>query len=287
MQSLALETVRQYSQNGYLFPLDVFDADEVEQLLTQIEYARVVAKQIDSTNQLPNSIDQYFRLNVHLMLPCIYAAATTPALLDKVESILGKNILLWSAEFFIKSPQSTKIVTWHQDLTYWGLGDTEDELTAWIALSDVTVAAGCMRFLPSSHKHTLLPHQDTFDVNNLLSRGQELTVDVDESKAVNVELKPGQVSFHHGKIFHASGPNTTDEPRIGLVLRFLTPQVKQLVAKKDYAMQVRGVDETNHWIHLAPPTYPFQEDYIQLYSKIKQDQMTAFAEDAAQQIHVG
>ena len=60
---------------------------------------------------------------------------------------------------FTKEPQSPKIVSWHQDLTYWGLDDAT-EITYWVALSDASVASGCMQFVAGSHKQLLVPHHD-------------------------------------------------------------------------------------------------------------------------------
>jgi ectoine hydroxylase-related dioxygenase (phytanoyl-CoA dioxygenase family) len=219
------------------------------------------------------------------LLPFVYHVATAPQLLDRVESILGPDVLLWSAEFFIKGARTDKIVSWHQDLTYWGLGETDDEVTAWLALSEVNVESGCMRFVPGSHHQKLLPHRDTFDDNNLLSRGQEVAVEVDENQAVDVELHPGQLSLHHGRIFHSSGPNRSDQDRIGLAFRFLTPAVKQQVSERDYAMQVRGIDAQQNWIHVAPPTRSFAPSDLELYRRIGEDQREALADGAAQEMH--
>ena len=278
MGSLSSQTVADYQRDGYLFPLNLFSQAEVDQMLEEFEAARN-----DFHRQsLSQDFSYYSRKNAHLIFPFVYKAAASPDLLDMVESIMGANLLLWGAEFFIKPANTPKIVTWHQDLTYWGLGETDDELTAWIALSDVTVDSGCMKFIPGSHKQRILPHHDTFDEDNLLSRGQQVSVDVDESAAVNVELNPGQVSFHHGHMFHASGPNGCDYDRIGLVLRFLTPEVKQLVSSRDYAMQMRGLDGTDHWIHVAPPSENFQPHYLDIYSKVGKDQSMALAQGADQ-----
>ena len=270
-----------YQRNGYLFPLDVFDDDQVTTILAELDQAREDAL----SKGLEAELDRLLRANVHYLLPFVSETAKSPQLLDRVQSILGPDLLLWSAEFFIKGANTDKIVSWHQDLTYWGLGETDDEITAWVALSDVTVESGCMRFLPGSHQHNLLPHRDTFDATNLLSRGQEVAVDVDENDAVNVILKPGQVSLHHGRIFHASGPNCCGHDRIGLVFRFLTPSVRQLVSKRDYAMMVRGIDSGKNWIHVAPPTRNLDAAGLRLHERIRRDQSAALAEGANQELH--
>jgi len=224
--ALAPEQIDQYQRDGFLFPLDVFDNNRVVNILEQLEHTRTVARE----QGLESELTQLLRTNTHYILPFVSEMVRAPQLLDRVESILGPNILLWSAEFFIKDAHTDKIVSWHQDLTYWGLGETNQEMTAWLALSDVNVVSGCMRFVAGSHHQQIVPHRDTFDAANLLSRGQEVAVDVAEDDAVDVILDPGQVSFHHGRMFHASGPNRSARDRIGLAFRFITPEVKQLVA---------------------------------------------------------
>lgn len=275
------EQVGRYQADGYLFPLDAFNGPQVEMILAELAQAQTDAIALDLESEWP----RLSRNNAHYLLPFVYQVATAPRLLDPVASILGPDLLLWSAEFFIKGARSDKIVTWHQDLTYWGLGETDEEVTAWVALSEVNLESGCMRFVPGSHRQRILPHRDTFDPANLLSRGQEVAVEVDENQAVNVELHPGQMSLHHGRMFHASGPNCSGHDRIGLVFRFLTPRVRQLVSQRDYAMQVRGIDDQGHWIHVAPPTRNFAAADLALYERIRADQRGALAEGATQELY--
>lgn len=273
-ESLTPEQVESYRRNGYLFPLDLLDADAVEASLRELRRARDDAREKGLEAELP----MLLRANTHVLLPFVYRIASSAALLDRVEVILGPNLKLWSAEFFIKAAHSGKIVSWHQDLTYWGLGETDDEMTAWLALTPATPVSGCMRFVPGSQRQRILPHRDTFAEDNLLSRGQEVAVDVDESEAVDVVLNPGQMSFHHGRMFHCSGPNRSDHDRIGLVFRFITPAVRQQVAARDYAMTLRGRDDSGNWIEVAPPARNFEPGALALHREIQAVQNDALAE---------
>ena len=106
---------------------------------------------------------------------------TTPAILDAVSDVIGPDILCWTTNFFIKEPSSAGFVSWHQDSTYWGL-DPDDVVTAWVAFTDATPENGYMQFIPGTHKVDQLPHLDTFHRDNLLSRGQEIAVEVDTSQ---------------------------------------------------------------------------------------------------------
>ena len=221
----------------FCFPLTSCRGNEATQFRSEIE-------DLEKTypdGSLPKPLSQYFRVGAHVVIPMMAKIAAIPAVLDAVQSILGPNLLVWSCELFIKEPSTRKIVSWHQDLTYWGMGETDDQMTAWIALSPATPQSGCMKFVAGSHNNRIVAHRDTFHEDNLLSRGQEIAVEVDEASATDIVLQPGQMSLHHGRMFHASGPNSSGDRRIGCAIRYVTPGVKQLVAERDYAMLVRGL----------------------------------------------
>jgi hypothetical protein len=159
----------------------------------------------------------------HLLFRWVDELIRHPKVLDAVEDILGPNLLAWNTHFFIKEPGDERYVAWHQDLTYWNL-DPGEALTAWIALSPSTPKSGAM-----------------------LTRGQEIAVEVDEDKAIDVTLRPGEMSLHHQKIFHASPANRADDRRIGLAIRYIPTHVRQVVIDDDSAALVRGTDEYGHF----------------------------------------
>jgi ectoine hydroxylase-related dioxygenase (phytanoyl-CoA dioxygenase family) len=103
-----------------------------------------------------------------------------------------------------------------------------------------------MKFWPGSHLKQQLAHRDTFDKDNLLTRGQEIAVEVPEGQGVDVPLKAGEMSLHHVLLVHGSGPNMTDDRRIGLAIRYIPPHVRQL-KMRDTAMLVRGRDTHGHF----------------------------------------
>ncbi|WP_170423961.1 phytanoyl-CoA dioxygenase family protein [Ruegeria arenilitoris] len=269
-----------YWEDGFLFPLTIFSQDEAAEMraaLEQIERDWLSA-------ELPLPLNTYKRVNAHLVMPLASRVAMDPRVLDAVEGVLGPDIMVWSAEFFIKEPNTAHTVGMHQDLTYWGMGETPDQVTAWIALSPATVESGCMDFVRASHKNPILPHNDTYSDTNLLSRGQEIAVDVDETDKTHIELAPGQMSLHHGLTIHGSGPNRSNDRRIGLAIRYLNPNAKQLVAERDYAMMARGQDGQSNFIHVTPPTRLFSDEALALYETVRRDQSKALAEGAAGEV---
>ena len=262
--SLTNEEIETYHEDGFIKPIVAFSVKDAKAIRDEIE-----ALERDYSNgQLPHDLTHYFRVNGELVIPLLAKVAQTKPILDAMESILGPNLMAWSCELFIKEPKSEKIVTWHQDLTYWGMGGSDLQASAWLAISDVTEASGCMRFVPGSHKQQLVPHKDTFDEDNLLSRGQEIAVDVDENDAVLDILRPGEMSIHHGRMFHASGPNHSDDRRIAIVIRYVTPDLVRDAPGSDYAMLVRGTDSCKNWINVAPPSILFGQGELELYDQI-------------------
>ncbi|MCA0928225.1 phytanoyl-CoA dioxygenase family protein [Ruegeria profundi] len=274
--ALTADQTAQYWEDGYLFPLTVFSEAETAEIRAEFEQLERDWLSAD----LPLPLNTYKRVNAHLVIPLAAQIALDIRVLDVVEHILGPDIMVWSAEFFVKEAHTEHTVGMHQDLTYWGMGETPDQVTAWIALSPATVASGCMDFVRGSHKNPILPHTDTYSDTNLLSRGQEIAVEVAEEEKTHIELAPGQMSLHHGLTIHGSGPNRSDDRRIGLAIRYLNPNARQLVADRDYAMLARGRDGQSNFVAVNPPQELFSEQSLALYEQVRRDQSKALADGA-------
>lgn len=229
-----------YEEDGYIFPLTAMTETDALHYRDSIEQFETVHGEMSKTVRGYGSIAIDF----------IDRISRLTSILDAVSEILGPDLLVWGSSLFIKEPFTTNFVSWHQDLTYWGLSDNQ-EVTAWIALTKSTIRNGCMRFIPRSHRTTAVEHRDTFSPLNMLSRGQELTVEVDETNAVDVVLEAGEFSLHHGHIFHASNPNRSNDRRIGLAIRYITPKMAPVGNTQHMVQLVRGLDHYHHF-ELAP-----------------------------------
>ena len=207
----------------------------------------------------------------HVLFTWINEMIRHPKILDAMEDLLGPDILCWNTSFFIKEAHDPGFVSWHQDATYWGL-DSSDVATAWIAMSPANKVSGCMKFIAGTHKQQV-QHEDTFDQNNLLTRGQEIAVNVDEKKAVYVELKPGQASLHHVLLFHGSEPNRSDERRIGLAIRYIPTRLKQAVGQRDWATLVRGKDTYGHFLPEYVPKRDLEPEALAHHKVVSEEQV--------------
>ncbi len=267
---------KQYWKDGFLFPVPVMEAAEAAEMRAELE--AIERDWLDAGLPLP--LNTYKRINANIVMPLAHRIATHKGVLDAVEGILGPDILIFAAEFFIKEPRTTQIVSMHQDLTYWGLGAIDGLVTAWVPLSPATPASGCMDFVRGSHTQAILPHEDTFDDNNLLSRGQEVAVDVADEDKVNIEIHPGQMSLHHGLTIHGSGPNISDDRRIAAVIRYMRPDVVPSEGRTD-AMLARGSDTAGRARLIPAPKANFEPDALALYEEIRAAQAKVMMEGAA------
>lgn len=239
----AVDLREAYDQDGYVFPVHAMDPEEAKSYRALLEAVE---------NKQGGPLQSKMRHQTHLLFRWADELVRNSKILDAVEAIIGPNILCWNSNFFIKEPKDGNFVSWHQDATYWGLEPHDQIVTAWLALSDVPLESGAMKFLAGSHCEGLSAHNDTFDEKNLLTRGQEMEVEVDESKAADVVLKAGEFSLHHVLLAHGSHPNTTDDRRIGLAIRYIPTTVRQTKIR-DVAALVRGIDEFGHFDLLPAP----------------------------------
>jgi non-heme Fe2+,alpha-ketoglutarate-dependent halogenase len=249
--------VEQYHDEGYLAPIPIMD--EAEALALRAELEAVEAR-------MGGPLRGDLRHKSHLLFPFLADLVCHKLLLDAVEDILGPDLLCWSSNFFIKEATNPAFVSWHQDSTYWGLSAPE-VATAWVALTPSNAANGAMAVIPGSHKFDQIPHRDTFDRHNLLTRGQEVEVEVDEAKAVPLTLRPGEMSLHHVRLVHGSAPNPSEDRRIGFAIRYIPPHIRQLEGE-DSATLVRGTDRFNHFAHEPRPLSEMAPEMTVLHKRI-------------------
>lgn len=236
---LSKQQLAQYDRDGIVFPIKVLAEDEVS----------FFRGELDSliNNREDGSVKRLDRL--HLSFDWARRLVTNKKLLDVIEAVLGGDILVYGTLVLAKPPQDSSYASWHQDSFYSGL-DLSPSTSAWIALTPSNPANGCMRVIPGSHKLGSLNHVNVSDPNLLNRRGERIDTAVEESEAQDVRLCPGEMSLHHSNIVHGSNPNTSDEPRIGFIVRFVTSRF----TNKDWPLlRVRGKTDCTHLKLVEPP----------------------------------
>ena len=244
-----------YLRDGFLSPIKVFTQREAASLRTNFENFEKHFGGIDKAATV--------RTDLHLLQNWAWSVITNPRIIMPVTQILGPNVLLWSTQWFIKEPGDQKVVSFHQDANYWGL-EPHDVVTVWLALSDASVETGPMNFVPGSHQEELYVHTNTFAKNNLLSRGQEINRTIDINLCELAPLRAGEMSLHHIRTIHNSGPNDSKDRRIGMVLRYCATHVHQTKGS-DTAVLVAGQDDHQNFQLLDRPQQDFGEKETKIH----------------------
>ena len=270
MGRLSEAAIEHYREHGYYAPIRVMSADD----------AARVRGQLEAHEAAHGALKGSMRHKSHLLFTWLDQLIRHPGILDAVEGVIGPDILCWSSSFFIKEAHDPGFVSWHQDSTYWGL-DPADIVTAWVALSESTAENGAMRVIPDTHTMEQVAHRDTFAADNMLTRGQEIAVDVDGSKAVMMSLQPGEMSLHHVRLIHGSDPNPSAKRRIGFAVRYLPTHVRQVVGTRDSATLVRGVDHFGNFEPEQPPEHDLSEAALAFHAHVMGDQQQVLMKNAA------
>ena len=199
-----------FAEQGYLTGLPLCSADEMAAVRPLLDSALGDGVNRDAAT-----------LHRHLDLRAAYELASHPAIVERVASLLGPDILLWHSRFFDKPPGEPPI-PWHQDAPFWRL-DPMECVSAWIAIDATGPHNGCMEVIPGSHRnplpHTLSKGTGRFGIRTKIGQA-------DESRAVAISLEPGQFLLFDRWLLHRSEMNRSSRPRVGLSVRYTTPQVR-------------------------------------------------------------
>ena len=265
MPKLSSNQLQEYNDNGYVAPIDVLTRDEAIEIRKEIEFIE---------KKFPKEIENSGRYNAHLISPLLDKVVHSSKILDSVESIIGKNILVCGTTLFIKNPNEKGFVSYHQDAKYIGL-EPHNWVTAWVAITNANEENGCMRMWSGSHKNGVRHHVQKYNEGNLLTRGQTIkNVPLDKTKSLI--LKAGQMSLHHPTIVHGSGLNKSNDRRIGFVIQsYIGSNVEQILGKM-YVQQARGVDTFKYHKHTKRPSSLMNLENVILRKKANEDLQKIF-----------
>ena len=253
---LTPQQIAQYRRDGYACPVPVMAAAEAAELRGKLEA-------FEATQG--GSLEPGQRSRAFLLFKWLDDLIRDARVLDPIEQLIGPDILCWSTIFWIKDAGSKSFVSWHQDNTYWGLS-SRNVVTAWFAISDASVEAGCMKVMPGTHSGETLAHEDTYDADNMLTRGQSIR-GLDEARAASMPLRAGEMSLHNYCLAHGSGPNLSGDRRIGVSMHFMPPDTKQVVGTWDCAALVRGTDRFGHFTHTPVPARDFDPEAVAFHAR--------------------
>ncbi len=271
---LTPQQVETFERDGFVFPVAVLSPEDVVYFNDGIQRAEA---------HIGGSLMGFegkYRANLHLLCKWANDMVRHPAVLDAVEDLIGRDILVWTSRWFIKEPHNEDGAAWHQDVTYFDL-EPRDMVTPWVALSDAPQESGCMEVVPGSHKLGQLQHQSGIAKSSLNLGGQAIVEEFDKSNTLFGELKTGEMSIHHCSLAHRSGGNHCDFRRIGLAIPYIPAHVKRPHGMRMPAMLVRGEDRYGHFDLIEGATDDFAPDAVTLHDKVFSRYVEAHKEQRA------
>ena len=234
MTYLSPNQLKQYEEEGFVSPINIFSKEKAKKIRNEIELIE---------KQTPEELEKSGRYNAHLISPLLDEVTHDQKILDAVQSLIGEDILVCGTTLFIKNSYEKGFVSYHQDAKYIGL-EPHNWVTAWVAITDSNEHNGCMRMWSGSHKDNLKQHDQKFNKGNLLTRGQTVN-NVPKEKTTPLVLSAGQMSLHHPTVVHGSELNKSDDKRIGFVIQsYIGTNVKQVLGRNSVQL-ARGKDNFN------------------------------------------
>lgn len=242
---LTKEQVAAYNRDGYVKGFRVFSAPEMS------EHRRCFDEVLDAV--LAAGGNSYSIISAHMKYGFVYDLLTHPRIVAYVQDILGENVVGWGAHYFCKLPHDGKIVSWHQDASFWPLTPSKT-VTVWLAIDDADTENACMRFVAGSHHLGHLTYRMSEDAEaSVLNQTVENVEQFGE--VIYDELKAGEISLHSDLLLHGSLANHSDRRRCGLTLRYCTTDVRSDPAFgwNREGVVISGSDPSGHWANPARP----------------------------------
>jgi len=239
--------IAHYHREGFVYPVDAFTPERARRYRHAMEEFEAAQGQ---------ELGKGHNFKPHLLFTWVDEIVHHSTVLDAIEDVIGPDIRLFHLSVWPKNAGDAAYVSWHQDATYFGL-EPAVQVTAWVALTDASIEAGCMEVIPGSHKLGQLHHAERADAKNLLSRGQTVTAEFDKSRTEFMPVGAGQFSLHHTHLIHNSRPNLSADRRIGLGISYIPTNVRCTSAARLTAMLVRGSDRYGHFDDEPRPQVDF------------------------------
>jgi len=269
--ALSSEDLQKFQELGIVGPFRLLEAHEAESVLTKLSIAKAnlfFLNRILSRSFFLTNFFIYTRWGkatwpkgMHLVSPVAYALAKNPAILDKIESILGPNLLQWGSMLITQKPG--RLHDWHVDLDCLEC----DGITVWLALKNLNEMTA-MKVITRSHCLTVHPQQlrgsyglDTSDDNAVVKSARELDP---TCELKTLDVKPGEFYIFFGRLWHSIG-NRSQDPRSAITFQYSPTRAKVKMPASGYEFPVqwdsrpvpcylvRGIDEYGRNLIVDPP----------------------------------
>ena len=216
---LTKNEIRSYTRNGFVVPKFRLDNSDLEKLQNATLELMQTYPHIPTEGLVSPHIFYAGSNRPDIHSKFLEICKLTP-LLDIVDQLIGRDIIVWGSRIFSKAPQTGRATPWHQDGEYWPIRPLATA-TVWIAIDESNEHNGCLKILTGSNRaKTLLPHQSLSGKGAALDK--EIKPELIKSKdVVSVPLQPGQMVIFDVFTAHGASTNLSNQRRAGFAIRYM------------------------------------------------------------------
>jgi hypothetical protein len=239
---LSKDELRQFQEVGFVGPYRLFEPETVDCITRELVaekskfffFNRILSRIPVLKNHLKELRWRAGRWHkgIHAISSKIYQISKEPAVLDRVASIVGDNVILWGSLVLTIKPSDNP--GWHVDAECrdWEL---MEGASVWVALSNVDEDS-CMRVITRSHNLSASPEdlgkRGTPIVNDNAAIEAAKQLDP-QCECISVNTKPGEFFIFAKGLWHTG--KKTNKVRNSLLLQYAKPDTTvRIPASFDY-----------------------------------------------------
>lgn len=234
------EQIDHYRTNGFVAIEGFLDDQELAQWREVTTDA--VRQRLLERNGLTNQ-DDPDRFYAQVFIQCVRLADTHAGMArlmldERLGELAGTlagvdGVRIWHDQALIKQPYGNP-TAWHLDNPYWSFS-SRDAISIWVALERVTLANGCLWYLPGTHR---LATWENAGIGENMRDLFKVYPEWQNIQAVPVPVAAGSAVLHNGLVAHAAGANMTPRQRPAMTCAYMpdgsTFNGRRNVLREDY-----------------------------------------------------
>jgi ectoine hydroxylase-related dioxygenase (phytanoyl-CoA dioxygenase family) len=222
------KTKNKFQKDGFVILKKIFSNKEIKKLIKEIKYIKKKSIKIKNPHlhyTKDKKVNTIHNINKYINKGPIIKVTKNKKILKNINHIFNSKSKVRNIEFFLKPKKTGLSSPFHQDNYYWNFSNKEKALNAWVACSNSSYKNGGLCYFKGSQSKGLLKHS----ISYLPGSSQKIQSNIlkrIKTKKVYPNLKMGDCLLHHSEVVHGSGPNKSNNDRIGLVIGYKSEDAK-------------------------------------------------------------
>lgn len=219
MKALAESELRSYETNGFFLRRGLVPPGKIDQIRSELgnihhRMEENTREDVGVSWEEPEAPpgEKRIRQLMHseVVSPMLNTILRSDTMLDIVEDLMSPSISLYHSKLLPKEAGIGAATPWHQDYAYWKRDENRPlMINCQIAIDSMTLANGCLEFIPGSHRWGLQDHERHTETFGFFLPGRYY----EREEAISVPMDSGDGVFFTSLIIHGSAPNTSAQPR--------------------------------------------------------------------------